>query len=413
MDIYTSLFLNITFIMFPLCLCLICISNSQKLDEKENIIYFDLALISMCYLITKLVDSGIFLSLYLLNVPLILAYRNKRRLTGILISIILIIYYGRFFSFGIVFFIIEYIVYFFIDYIFRAKKISEISSIAMIAFIKSMFLNSMIIYDGMEYKSVIYLILNSTVFICLTILTIYLFNKSEENIIFKKKFLELEHEKELRNSLFQITHEIKNPITVCKGYIDMFDVDNKEHSKRYIPKIKNEIDRVLVLLEDFLQLKKLKIEKDIMDINLLVEEITDNFKEIFENKNIKGIYNIEKNEVFIDGDYNRLSQVLINVIKNSVESMDKDLSIIKINTESNRDNIKIIVEDNGKGMNEEDLKNICKPFFTTKNKGTGLGLYLSNEIISEHDGKMIYKSVLNKGTKLTITLPIKKDIKIS
>ena len=104
---------------------------------------------------------------------------------------------------------------------------------------------------------------------------------------------------------------------------------------------------------------------------------------------------------------------IINVLKNSIESLDKNLSTIKISTEHNKSNTKIIIEDNGKGMSEEDLNKICKPFFTTKNNGTGLGLYLSNEIIKGHEGKMVYESKEGKGTKLTITLPIKKDIKIS
>lgn len=413
MDLYISLFLNIDFIIFPLCICLICISNSQKLDEKENVIYLDLALVTMCYLISNLVDRGSFLGLYLLNVPLILSYKNKRNLTSIIVSTILVLYYNKIFPLNIMFFIIEYLIYSFINYIFQTKKIKSVGSIITITFIKSILLSILIVYSKMEYKSIIYLILNSIVFISLTVLTIYLFKKTEENLIFKRKFIELEREKELRNSLFQITHEIKNPITVCKGYLDMFDVNNKEHSIKYIPKIKNEINRVLVLLEDFLSIKKLKIEKDIMDVNMLVEEIVDNFKEIFESKNIKGIYNIDSNEVFIDGDYNRLSQVLINVVKNSIESLDKNLSTIKISTEHNKSNTKIIIEDNGKGMSKEDLNKICKPFFTTKNNGTGLGLYLSNEIIKGHEGKMVYESKEGKGTRLTITLPIKKDIKIS
>ena len=271
----------------------------------------------------------------------------------------------------------------------------------------------MIVYSNIEYKSKWFLNFSSIIFICLTVLTIYLFKKTEENLIFKRKFLELEHEKELRNSLFQITHEIKNPITVCKGYLDMFDVNNIEHSKKYIPKIKNEIDRVLILLEDFLSIKKLKIDKDIMDINMLVEDISENFKDIFMGKQIKGIFDIDQNEVFINGDYNRLSQVLINVVKNSIESLDKPTKIIKISTTINKNYAKIIIEDNGKGMNEEELNKICKPFYSTKSSGTGLGLYLSNEIIKEHNGSMMYESKENIGTKLTICLPIKKDIKIS
>lgn len=413
MDIYISLFLNITFIMFPLCLCLICISNLQKLDEKTNTIYLDLALITMCYLISNLVDRGSFLGLYLLNVPLILSYKNKRTITSIIISIILVVYYDKLFPINIIFFIVEYSLYFLINLIFQKKKINDIGSIVIIAATKSLILNNLIVYSNIEYKSKWFLNFSSIIFICLTVLTIYLFKKTEENLIFKRKFLELEHEKELRNSLFQITHEIKNPITVCKGYLDMFDVNNIEHSKKYIPKIKNEIDRVLILLEDFLSIKKLKIDKDIMDINMLVEDISENFKDIFMGKQIKGIFDIDQNEVFINGDYNRLSQVLINVVKNSIESLDKPTKIIKISTNINKNYAKIIIEDNGKGMNEEELNKICKPFYSTKSSGTGLGLYLSNEIIKEHNGSMMYESKENIGTKLTICLPIKKDIKIS
>lgn len=413
MDIYISLFLNITFIMFPLCLCLICISNLQKLDEKTNTIYLDLALITMCYLISNLVDRGSFLGLYLLNVPLILSYKNKRTITSIIISIILVVYYDKLFPINIIFFIVEYSLYFLINLIFQKKKINDIGSIVIIAATKSLILNNLIVYSNIEYKSKWFLNFSSIIFICLTVLTIYLFKKTEENLIFKRKFLELEHEKELRNSLFQITHEIKNPITVCKGYLDMFDVNNIEHSKKYIPKIKNEIDRVLILLEDFLSIKKLKIDKDIMDINMLVEDISENFKDIFMGKQIKGIFDIDQNEVFINGDYNRLSQVLINVVKNSIESLDKPTKIIKISTNINKNYVKIIIEDNGKGMNEEELNKICKPFYSTKSSGTGLGLYLSNEIIKEHNGSMMYESKENIGTKLTICLPIKKDIKIS
>lgn len=413
MDIYISLFLNITFIMFPLCLCLICISNLQKLDEKTNTIYLDLALITMCYLISNLVDRGSFLGLYLLNVPLILSYKNKRTITSIIISIILVVYYDKLFPINIIFFIVEYSLYFLINLIFQKKKINDIGSIVIIAATKSLILNNLIVYSNIEYKSKWFLNFSSIIFICLTVLTIYLFKKTEENLIFKRKFLELEHEKELRNSLFQITHEIKNPITVCKGYLDMFDVNNIEHSKKYIPKIKNEIDRVLILLEDFLSIKKLKIDKDIMDINMLVEDISENFKDIFMGKQIKGIFDIDQNEVFINGDYNRLSQVLINVVKNSIESLDKPTKIIKISTTINKNYAKIIIEDNGKGMNEEELNKICKPFYSTKSSGTGLGLYLSNEIIKEHNGSMMYESKENIGTKLTICLPIKKDIKIS
>ena len=415
MDVYTSIFLNINFIIFPLVICIICESYSQKLDEKINKVYLDFSLISICYLLIELVDNNSILALYTLNIPFVLAYAKKRYASGVLISLFLMIYYSTYFDINIFIFVIEYIIYYLIYFILYRKNTNKKIPMIMTLIIKCIMINIMILYSSKldlvsDLSTIIFC---TTMFFILTVITFLIFKKAEDNLLIKKNYIELQKEKDLRNSLFQITHEIKNPITVCKGYLDMFDVHNEEHSQKYIPIIKDEINRVLILLEDFLSIKKLKIEKDVMDINLLVEEVSKNFNAIFVNKKININKNIEEDEIYIDGDYNRLTQVLINLFKNSVEAIDKENGILNINTMSNKNYTKIIIEDNGKGMSKESLNKICKPFFTTKQNGTGLGLYLSNEIIKEHGGTLKYESKENCGTKVTIILPIKKDINFS
>ena len=415
MDVYASIFLNINFIIFPLAICLICESYSQKLDEKINKVYLDLALISICYLLVKLIDNNSILAVYMLNIPFVLAYAKKRYVSGVLISSFLIIYYSKYFDINILIFIIEYTIYNIIYFILYRKKVDIKIPMVITLVIKCIMINLVIIYSS-KLNIVNHL---STILFCtgmlfvLTIFTIFIFKKAQDNLLIKKNYIELQKEKDLRNSLFQITHEIKNPITVCKGYLDMFDVHNEEHSKKYIPIIKDEINRVLILLEDFLSIKKLKIEKDVMDVNLLVEEVVNNFNDIFTNKKININKDIEQDEVYIDGDYNRLTQVLINILKNSIEAMDKKNATLNFYTTSDKNHTKIIIEDNGKGMSTEALNKICKPFFTTKQNGTGLGLYLSGEIIKEHGGILKYESKEKYGTKVTIILPIKKDINFS
>ena len=98
---------------------------------------------------------------------------------------------------------------------------------------------------------------------------------------------------------------------------------------------------------------------------------------------------------------------IINIIKNSIESI-KENGLINIYTKTNKTNIKIYIEDNGIGMNEEELTKVMDPFFTTKTKGTGLGVYLSNQIIVAHGGNIKYFSDIDKGTKVVITIPYKK-----
>ena len=214
-------------------------------------------------------------------------------------------------------------------------------------------------------------------------------------------------EKQLRESLFKISHEIKNPIAVCKGYLDMFEEENTENYKKYIPIIKSEINKTLNLLQDFSACKKIKIEEDILDITLLIEEITNNFKIMFDTQKIKFEYSQNEEEIYINGDYNRLNQVLMNIIKNSIEAIDKTKkSYIKINTKITNKKVKIYIEDNGIGISKENLKRISEPFFTTKQNGTGLGVLLSKEIIEAHNGKLEYKSEENIGTTVIITLPL-------
>ena len=214
---------------------------------------------------------------------------------------------------------------------------------------------------------------------------------------------DLQNLKNLRESIFKITHEIKNPIAVCKGYLDMFQINNKEHNENYIPIIKEEINRTLVLLQDFLSLNKVTIEKDILDINLLIEDVIDSFHLLSKEKNIIITYKNTDDEIFINGDYNRIVQVLINVIKNSIEAIEAN-GIIKIELNNNEDEVEILVHDNGPGMDSETLEKIKQLFFTTKQNGTGLGVALSNEIVEAHGGKMKYTSIVNNGTTVLITL---------
>ena len=219
---------------------------------------------------------------------------------------------------------------------------------------------------------------------------------------------ELEKEKVLRTSLFKLTHEIKNPIAVCKGYLDMLDMDNKDKVHKYIPIIKGEIERTLTLMDDYLEYTKLSINPDITDIYMLIDEVMESLNLFFKENKIKINMDIPDDELYLKVDYNRIKQVLVNILKNANEAFDdkKGEMIIKINTRVLKKYFQIIIEDNGIGMDSDTLNNIGTMFYTTKRNGTGLGISLSNEIIELHGGKIKYYSELNTGTKVVISLPI-------
>ena len=219
---------------------------------------------------------------------------------------------------------------------------------------------------------------------------------------------ELEKEKVLRTSLFKMTHEIKNPIAVCKGYLDMLDLNDKRKVEKYIPIIKGEIERTLTLMDDYLEYTKVKINKEIVDIYMLLEEVIASLNLFFKENNIILKMNLPDDELYLNVDYNRIKQVLVNILKNSHEAFDpkKGKMIIKIETKVLKKYFQIIVTDNGIGMDQETLNNIMDLFFTTKRNGTGLGTSLSKEIIELHGGSIKYLSKLNIGTKVIINLPL-------
>ena len=248
-----------------------------------------------------------------------------------------------------------------------------------------------------------------TIFICYSYLITYLFKKGEDMVELNTTLQELKREKMLRASLSKLTHEIKNPIAVCKGYLEMIDKKGIENSHRYISIIEDEINRALTVITDFSTFGKLtQIEKEEVDLRLVLEEIIEVVTPLFKKSNSKIELKMKEEELYIDLDYSKIKQVLVNIIKNSLEAKKKEEHlVVTIDVKTYINTVRIIIKDTGIGMNKETLNRISEVFYTTKEKGSGLGVALSKEIIELHKGTMTYQSTPNKGTTVTITLPQK------
>ena len=171
--------------------------------------------------------------------------------------------------------------------------------------------------------------------------------------------------------------------------------------------MEEEITRTLILMDDFLDYTKIKIEKDEMDLTMLLEELETCLEALFKKQKVKASFQIPNEDIYIEADYNRLKQVFINILKNAIEARDetKKGMYVKVKVESEEDKMKIIIDDNGIGMDNETLNKVSEMFFTTKKKGSGLGISLSKEIIEQHGGSIVYNSVKNEGTRVIVTLP--------
>ena len=242
---------------------------------------------------------------------------------------------------------------------------------------------------------------------CIYIYLVITLFKINNNIINLSKIRkELERERLLRSSISKLRHELKNPIAVCNGYLEMLDINDKNKAKKYIKIITNEITRSKTIIDEFSSYGKLKkITKEELDIGYLLEEVVDLLKPLF--KQNKAILNINTpDEIYIKGDYNKLKQVFINLLKNTIEARKENNElIVDITLKEYNKQINIIVKDNGIGMSDETLSRVSEVFFTTKQNGTGIGLAFSKEVIELHKGIMKIKSKLNIGTEIKITIP--------
>lgn len=385
MNLFDSILISMVLAIFPFTIYFLYLIYAKTLQiEKSNII-LDFVIFSSCYLILKY-NFNYMIALILINVPLVVAYYCDRKFSIFAISILSIYCYHNYFNIDFIFLIAEYSIYYSL-YMLDNKKFFDIFII--IKFLLLTFLS-------FQFKQTI--LINIVLFVIIKFL-LYLFKKIEQIILLHKALIETNENSKMYESLFKITHEIKNPIAVIKGYLDMYD-ENNENCKKYIPIIKGETNRVLVLLEDFLSINRLKINIDIIDISLLIEEVITNFEPLLQSKHIK--VNFNQDEIYIEADYERLKQVFINLIKNSIEAIN-DNGIIDIFITLKNKYIIINVKDNGIGMTKEEIEKLNYPFYTTKQNGTGLGLYLSKEIIKKHNGTMNFESI--DGMNISIKLP--------
>lgn len=207
-----------------------------------------------------------------------------------------------------------------------------------------------------------------------------------------------------------IVHETKNYLASIKGYCQLLSSKiQDEKLRKYIGRIESistDLNKVIV---EFLSLAKPKETfMDIISLNELIESMRYMLESPSFMKGIDIDITLSSIEEDIKADDSQIKQVILNIVKNAIEAMsetkDARLGISTI-LNHDRDEMQLIISDNGKGISEENLKKLGTPFFTTKETGTGLGLSVCYRIVKEHGGRIDIRSEENKGTTFTISFP--------
>ncbi|USK76323.1 PAS domain-containing sensor histidine kinase [Peribacillus frigoritolerans] len=203
-----------------------------------------------------------------------------------------------------------------------------------------------------------------------------------------------------------IAHEIRNPMTALKGFIQLLEDGVKGEFSTYFHVITSEIKRIETIITEFLVLAKpqaLKIFKQ--DVHTILRETLELLAAQALLENIQFETNFEEDECKVLCEANQLKQVFINIIKNALEVMPDGGSVHIKTSQFSEKYVCISITDKGMGISTEMLKKLGEPFYTTKDRGTGLGLMVSYKIIEEHNGYIEVESEVGKGTSFHIYLP--------
>ena len=213
----------------------------------------------------------------------------------------------------------------------------------------------------------------------------------------------------------KLAHEIKNPLTPIQLTIDRIRTkytgqitnEDQQSFKENLKIINSQIKQIENLVNEFSDFARMP--KPILKRNNLVKLLNENIKLLSEvNKSIEINFNKKDEEILLECDKEQISRVFINLIKNSIESIEQKVEKnpdfkkkILIDISSNNDHILISIEDNGVGFDKNNIKEILNPYYTTKKNGTGLGLSIVNKIINDHKGELEFIPI-NNGAKIQI-----------
>mgnify|MGYP001098705347 CR=1 FL=1 len=200
-----------------------------------------------------------------------------------------------------------------------------------------------------------------------------------------------------------IAHEIRNPLGVIAGYSKLLlkSLDERDIQKReLVMGILKEVDEINSVMEELLKFSRSEpINKRDLNLAELIKDIV----EALENKD-RVIYQMDES-LFIKADEELLKKALKNIIKNGLEAAEKVWIDISKERFEGQDGTVITIKDNGKGIPEEDQKKIFMPFYTTKERGTGIGLALAQKIVTAHEGKIAVQSRVGEGSIFKVFLP--------
>ena len=228
-------------------------------------------------------------------------------------------------------------------------------------------------------------------------------------------------ERERREFVSTVSHELRTPLTTMNSYIEALEegvLNDKELAPQFIDTIHKETTRMIRMVNELMQLGKMDIkeehyDKEFIDINKLIEQISDRFELTHPEKNF--IKYIPKTPIFVEGDQDKLTQVFDNIMNNAVKYSPNGKNItVRVRQNYNHNRVSISIKDEGVGIPLVHIDKIFNRFYRVDKSrqrsmgGTGLGLALAKNIVEAHKGRIWAQSREGYGSIIFVTLPCEK-----
>ncbi|WP_404448816.1 GHKL domain-containing protein [Sutcliffiella horikoshii] len=343
-------------------------------------------------------------------IPVILSFLYGGLLTGIVVVVSMLYYLYIIGDSNIMVMVINYFIVSAILMIFRNRysNLSLKKKISIISFLFLMITSTRAIrlfYLNEENQIFLNVLVSIITWISLVTAIMIIENLNMQ--------MQLQHELQRSEKLkvvselaASVAHEVRNPMTSTRGFLQLMSQDTNLNNtqKKYIDISIEELDRAQSIIQDYLSLAKPnKQGTDRINLSVEVEFVIQLMSTYTAIHNTTIRHQIEPN-LYIKANRDEMKQVLINLIKNAIEAVKKG-GVIDVNVSTDGSSVIVEIIDDGVGMTQKQIDRLGTPFYSTKDKGTGIGLTISFQIIELLQGKIEVQSEVGKGTTFTIKLP--------
>ncbi|MBN8251755.1 ATP-binding protein [Priestia flexa] len=249
-------------------------------------------------------------------------------------------------------------------------------------------------------------------FVCLdvigTLVITVLWEAIRTNLSILKRLVKAEKLEVVSHLAASISHEVRNPLTASRGFMQMLGEDEQNPiKKRYLSIAIDELDRAKDIIDDYLLFANSAPERpEQVDVGVEIQHVLQIMKPL---ANMNGVVlpppSLLHGQAKVCGERKKLQQCFINLVKNSIEAMPNG-GKLEVKLKKSGETVTVEIHDTGSGMTSEQISRLGEPYFTTKEKGTGLGTMVSFRIIHYMQGKVHVKSEKGKGTCFSIELPL-------